>query len=535
MILKYRIILFVSLFGLFANLHAEISLIPYPKYISELGDKVIVPQNLRLSYDEAFKDELEYLEGILIEEHNFKLEHDDSSCVDLKLVKNRTCKPDGYTLSVSSSEIILQASDNGGMLYAVQTLRQLLEKDSEDALEVPIVEIIDYPEFEWRAFMLDEARNFQGIDVVKNLLDEMSILKMNVFHWHLTDDQGWRIEIKEYPLLTEIGGRRDSTQLYWYDSNIYDTIPSEGYYTQEQIKDIVEYAKKRNIMIVPEIDMPGHMSAAIAAYPWLGTNKDSITVPCSYGVKHNVLDVSSPLVIGFVNDVIDELMELFPGSVFHIGGDEVRPDHWSSSSNIKEYMKSNHIESFAALHLDFIKRVSSSVSSRDRRMMGWNDITGDKLHHFQHSVELNDDVKLPGNTIIQFWLGDNSLIQKVAQSGYDIVNAFNEYTYLNYNHDKITPGKEYGFAPIPLEKAYDFLPIPDDFPEDLKEKIIGLSCQMWGEWTPTVLDINNMVFPYIAAHAETGWTKPCQKSFDRFLTSLGYFNKRWLSKGYVIE
>ena len=529
----YRVFILIFYTTIFLSLHAEVPLIPYPKNISDLGVDVVVPKNLQISSEKVFYEELEYLKRELSEDYNFTLENNVSSSFNLKLIYNNTCKRDGYILSVNPSEIVLQANDKGGMFYAIQTLRQLISKNNKNQIIVPTIEISDYPEFEWRAFMLDEARNFQGIDVVKNLLDEMSLLKMNVFHWHLTDDQGWRIEIKKYPLLTEVGGRRDSTQLNWYDTDIYDKNPSAGYYTQEQIKEIVLYAKERNIMIVPEIDMPGHMSAAIAAYPWLGSNNQPIKVPTSFGVKHNVLDVSNARVIDFVKDVVDELSDLFPSRVFHIGGDEVRPDQWMESESIKEYMNQNKIESYGELHLDFIKNVSSAIASKNKRMMGWNDITGDKLHHFQQDVETNYESDLPSNTIVQFWLGDDFLIKKTAEAGYDIVNAYHEFTYLDYNHDKITPGKEYSFSPISLEKAYSFSPIPKSFPIELHEKIIGVSCQMWGEWVPTVSNLNNRVFPYIAAHAETGWTKPSQKSFDRFSHSLKYFRKRWHKKGYL--
>ena len=230
---------------------------------------------------------------------------------------------EGYILDATSGNIVLKANSPAGILNAIQTFRQVL-KVKDGRLIVQKSTLTDYPVFSWRAFMLDEGRYFKGKEVVFDLLDEMAALKMNVFHWHLTDDQGWRIEIKKYPKLTEIGAWRDSSEIDHFGSNRYDGRRHGGFYTQEEIKEVVDYAAKRNITVIPEIEMPGHASAAIAAYPWLGTSGKQIKVPGKFGVQYDIFNVADPRVIHFLNDVMDEVISLFPAPIFHVGGDEVR-------------------------------------------------------------------------------------------------------------------------------------------------------------------------------------------------------------------
>ncbi len=302
---------------------------------------------------------------------------------------------EAYELNVTKNGIVLTASSSTGWFYGVQSLIQLLPgtsdpSESSSSLEIQEIHIKDSPRFKWRAFMLDEARYFKGMDQVKMLLDEMALLKMNVFHWHLVDDQGWRIEIKKYPLLTEIGSKRKSPQvgpLMW-DSPIQSAEPHEGFYTQEEIKELVRYAEERHITIVPEIEMPGHSSAAIASYPWLGTAKREIEVPIRFGgVGIDVYDVSDPKVYQFLTDVLDEVMALFPSDVIHIGGDEVKYTQWKESETVQAYMKEKGLASPADLQVYFTNQISQYLQSKGRRMMGWNEIMGHNLHEYQNDTD----------------------------------------------------------------------------------------------------------------------------------------------------
>ncbi|MGQ7868335.1 beta-N-acetylhexosaminidase [Sunxiuqinia sp. sy24] len=426
---------------------------------------------------------------------------------------------EAYALNISAKSIEISASSQAGWFYGVQSLLQLMDNQSKD---IPAVSISDSPRFAWRAFMLDEARYFKGAEQVKLLLNEMARLKMNVFHWHLVDDQGWRIEIKKYPLLTQVGSKRSSTQvgpLKW-NSPIQSAEVHEGFYTQEQIKEIIAYAQARHITIVPEIEMPGHSSAAIAAYPWLGTAKKEIEVPIKFGVGTDVYDVSDPKVYQFLTDVLDEVMELFPSQVIHIGGDEVKYDHWKSSETVQAYMKENGISSPAGLQVFFTNRISNYLESKGKRMMGWNEIMGHNLHHFQDESDTKVDQQLAQQTLIHFWKGDFNLATTAASSGYEIVNSLHSQTYLDYDYQS-----------IPLSKAYHFDPIPKGLAEEYHSKVIGTGSQMWGEWIPTNGHMHFMVFPRLAAYAEVGWTELENKDFDSFKTALKRLQAIWKQKG----
>lgn len=509
----------------------NLSIIPYPNsVVTHPGSYRF--EHCNLSFDKSLKNEAMHLESMLKEDFGVSSTYVKKGA-DVRLLLSPQFKNgEAYRLQIDKEGVTITASSPQGVFYGIQTLRQVLQM-RDNKLCASYLTIDDEPAFRWRAFMLDDARAFKGMEVVKQLLDEMAILKMNTFHWHLTEDQGWRIEIKKYPKLTEIGGTRDSTQLNWYESTTFDGTPLTGYYTQKEIREIVRYAADRHITIIPEIEMPGHASAAIAAYPWLGTSGKTIQVPCAFGVLSEAFNVADPKVLGFLEDVLDEVIELFPSKIIHIGGDEVKYEQWKNSPVVQQFMKEKHIGSPAELQVWFTNHICTYLQSKGRRMMGWNDVTGDKLHHYHDSVEGSMQQKLSSDALVQFWTGDLHLLQKAAESGHEIVNSFHEYTYLNYNHDKITPGLEFTFAPISLEKAYSFSPIPKDFPVQWRNQIIGMGCQMWGEWIPTVRSMYKMVYPYWAAHAETGWTRKNRKDYTRFRNALPYFVTRWTNKGYL--
>lgn len=497
----------------------DIRLIPYPNKLVRTEGYFEMETELTVSLAEIFRDELKYLQPLFGQEYHIRMKEEHKG--ELRLVYNKKIREkEGYRLKVRPGSVILEASTSAGAFWGIQTLRQLLQK-SDGSYRIPACEIEDHPAYSWRAFMLDESRYFKGSEVVKKLLDEMALLKMNIFHWHLTDDQGWRIEIRKYPLLTAIGSKRDSTQIgTWpggWSRNDYDGIPHEGFYTQAQIGEILDYARERHITVVPEFEIPGHASAAIAAYPWLGTTGDSIHVPGKFGVHYEVFDVTSSRVEGFIQDVLDELMALFPSPVIHIGGDEVKYDYWEQSPSVNQFMKANHIATYADLQVWFTNIISNYIGQKGRRMMGWNEIMGTPLHDFSSK---GGEVKerLAENAIVHFWKGDVSLINDAVSKGHEVVNSFHEYTYMDYSYDK-----------IPLEKAYSFHPTPDGITDS--SKILGLGCQMWSEWIPTASILEYQVFPRLAAYAEVGWTEDGQKDFARFREALSGLEKIWRDKG----
>lgn len=320
---------------------------------------------------------------------------------------------EGYTLSVSLTKVMIKAAARPGIFYGIKTLLQMIHPNEHGSL-LTSVSIEDQPRFQWRAFMLDEARHFKGEKQVKLLLDEMARLKMNTFHWHLVDDQGWRIQIKKYPLLTEVGSTRSSSQVgeKMWKSNKQSGEPHSGFYTQDEIKEIVAYAAERHINVVPEIEMPGHSSAALAAYSWLGTEDKEIEVPIKFGRFSDIYDVTDPEVNRFIQDVLLEVFALFPSKVIHIGGDEVSYDAWMKSEQVNAFMKENGIKTYADLQVHFTNNISRFIEQHDRQMMGWNEIMGINIHHdFEEKKEDQDaETSLAKNVIVHFWKGDVELI-----------------------------------------------------------------------------------------------------------------------------
>lgn len=503
----------------------EYMIIPQPQEISYTPGFFKMSNQPVISYSGDLVNEAQYLQNALATDFSVNAtlkegKGDINLVLDLAVLPD---KPEGYQLDVASGKIAIKSSTPAGVLNGVQTLRQIImEKDGKYVVQRATV--ADYPAFSWRAFMLDEGRYFKGKDVVLKLLDEMAGLKMNTFHWHLTNDQGWRIEIKKYPKLTEVGAYRDSSEINHFGSDVYDGKPHGGFYTQAEIKEIVDYASKRHITIVPEVSMPGHASAAIASYPWLGTSGKQIKVPGKFGVHYEVFNVSDPKVMQFFDDVTNEVIALFPGAVFHIGGDEVKYDQWKASPAIRSYMAKNGLKTPAELQVYFTNEISNMLASKGKRMMGWNEITGDKLHEYQSAEDTKEvEQQLAKGTIVHFWKGDPTLIKKTIDKGYDVVNSYHEYTYIDYNYES-----------IPLSKAYSFNPVPEGLSPEEQSRVLGLGCQMWGEFIPTVESMNRLVYPRIAAYAETGWTRADKKDYTRFLRSLDYFTSKWTAEGIVI-
>jgi len=454
--------------------------------------------------------------------------------VPVKFVNTESMtNPEAYVLDVLPNEIQISAKSAAGHFYALQTLRQLLKNK-----QLPCVRIDDSPAFGWRAFMLDEARHFHGKETVKMLLDEMARLKMNRFHWHLTDDAGWRIEIPGYPLLTEIGSRRDSTQiadptlqtpgetgnpaydefLRRYQSNKFDPQPHSGYYTKEDIREIVQYAADRHIVIVPEISMPGHASAAIAAYSWLGTTGEKIKVPERFGVMTEVYDPSSPRVMQFLKDVLREVSQLFPGKYIHIGGDEVKFNAWQKSEAVTNYMKEHQLQNYRDVQVHFTNEICSFIEKDlGKKMMGWNEILGINAHNWARATP-DATHQLSKEAVVHFWTGNMNILNYALDNGYTVVNSYSDDTYLNYSYDQ-----------IPLKRSYAFTPVPQGYN---KSQIYGIGCQLWTEWIRNRKDIEYHVFPRIAAYAETAWTDQDRKSYSRFLDVLEVLKARWKQLGY---
>ncbi|RTE52364.1 glycoside hydrolase family 20 [Arenibacter aquaticus] len=508
----------------------KVGIVPQPSKVNLKKGQFIINQGTSIVTDGPNTENANYLQELLKVDFQKELQIKNKGkkgiVLELDATLTKTLGEEGYTMEVDKKSVHIVAATSAGVFYGIQSLRQLVISGREvgkSAIKVQAMKIEDKPRFGWRAFMLDEARYFKGMSEVKKLLDEMALLKMNVFHWHLTDDQGWRLEIKQYPGLTQIGSKRSNSQIGGWDSSERSNAPHSGYYTQEDIREIIAFASERHITIVPEIEMPGHASAAIAAYPWLGTVGDLKEVPTVFGKLPDSFNVSDPKVHVFLKNVLLEVMDLFPANTIHIGGDEVKFDAWKSSNEIQDFMKEKNLESPGDLHVYFTNSIAQYLNENGHRMMGWNEILGENVHEWQDAGDLEVKQDLAKNSLVHFWKGDLELVSKAVKEGYDIVNSYHEYTYLDYSYDYIA-----------LEKAYDFDPIPKGLEEQYHQKVLGSGCQMWGEWIPTPNDMDRMVFPRLAAYAEVGWTNKERKDYKVFRANLKPLLERWNEQGITL-
>ncbi|BEG62130.1 glycoside hydrolase family 20 protein [Coprobacter fastidiosus] len=437
---------------------------------------------------------------------------------------------EGYSLDIDPSKIIIKASSAAGFYYAVQSLKQLLpiavygdkESDSVEKWEVPCVHIDDAPRFSYRGMHLDVARHFFSVDEVKRYIDLLAMHKLNVFHWHLTDDQGWRIEIKKYPKLTEVGSIRKHTMV---EKNFdqYDNTPYGGYYTQDQIRDIVNYAKERFITIIPEVDLPGHMVAALASYPSLGCTGGPYEVQGMWGVHPDVLCAGKEETYEFVTDVLSEVIELFPSRYIHIGGDECPKDRWKKCplcqarirklglKTDKEHTAEERLQSY------FMTRVEKFLNENDRQIIGWDEIL--------------EGGAAPNATVMS-WRGTDGGVQ-AAKLRHNVVMTPNTYLYFDYYQSEDTQAEPLAIGSyVPLERVYDFEPVPDTLDNDSKKYILGAQANLWTEYISDFKQVEYMLLPRLDALSEVQWTRPENKNWVNFLDRLQHNIQVYDLKGY---
>lgn len=411
--------------------------------------------------------------------------------------------PEGYRLEVSPQRIHVSASDPRGLFYGAVTLWQLATLNNDATLDIPALRIEDAPRFGWRGFMLDSARHFQTVDQVKAVIDSMALHKLNTFHWHLSDDQGWRVEIKRYPKLTEVGGCRIPAGDGGRDPKTGAPVPYCGFYTQEQIRDVVRYAAQRHIAIVPEIDVPGHAQAAVAAYPELGVTGKQIHVLNEWGVNTTLFNVEEST-FQFLENVLAEVVELFPGPYVHVGGDEAVKDQWKASARVQERMRELGAKDEMAMQSHLIKRLEKFLVAHDRRLIGWDEIL---------------EGGLPAEATVMSWRGIEGGIE-AARLGHDVVMAPSSEVYLDYlqtDSPNEPPGRP---ALITLQQIYAFEPVPAALEENFRHHILGLQANLWTEHTRTFARLQHEMFPRLAAVAETGWSPKSKKSLPGFLSRL---------------
>jgi hexosaminidase len=411
---------------------------------------------------------------------------------------------ESYRLNVSNHSIKI-SGDKAGIFYGCQSLLQLMHPSGKQ-FTVPAITINDAPRFQYRGLMLDVGRHFFSVDEIKRVLDIMAYLKMNRLHWHLTDDQGWRLEIKKYPKLTAISAWRDSTIIGGYGDNkpfVYDGKRSGGFYTQEQAKEIVKYAAARNIEVIPEIEMPGHSTAVLAAYPALGNGAASYTVPGYWGVHKTIYNPGEPT-FRFLEDVLTEVMAIFPSKYIHIGGDEVPKDEWKTSALAQQLIKDNHLKDENELQSWFIKRIEQFLNAHGRNLIGWDEIL---------------EGGLSPNATVMSWRGEQGGIQ-AAKENHDVIMTPNGSMYLDHAQaadNSTEPLSIGGF--LPLKTVYDYNPVPAVLNADQQKYILGVQGNLWTEYIATDSKLEYMLFPRAIAIAEVGWTKPELKDLDNFKRS----------------
>ena len=430
---------------------------------------------------------------------------------------------EGYQLSVNNNSVIIRAIEPAGLFYGMQTINQLLPAEIESnskveniTWQIPGVEITDYPRFKWRGMHLDVGRHFMPIEFIKKYIDAMAMHKLNTFHWHLTEDQGWRLEIKKYPKLTEVGAWRKETLIGHGDDEPkkFDGKRYGGFYTQDEAREIVKYARERFITVVPEIEMPGHASAAIAAYPQLGVTGKQIEVATSWGVFPDIFNVDDST-FSFLENVLTEVMDIFPGEYIHIGGDEAIKDEWKASAKIQQKIKELGLKNEDELQSYFMTRIEKFVNSKGKKIIGWDEIL---------------EGGLAPNAAVMSWRGIEGGIA-AAKSHHDVIMTPIQYTYFWWNQGNIKTEPLSAGEYLPLEKVYQYDPVPETLSSNEAKYIMGVQGCAWTEYMEDSKKVEYMVFPRISALAEVAWSPKESKNWQSFVARMPKQFKRYTERG----
>lgn len=415
--------------------------------------------------------------------------------------------PEAYQLKVDASQVVISSPSEAGVFYGIQTLRKAVDVAEGSNVELPAVEIKDQPRFGYRGMMLDVGRHFFSMDEIKTYIDMMALHNINRFHWHLSEDQGWRIEIKKYPKLTVIGSMRKETVI-GHNSGKYDGKPYGGFYTQEQAKEIVAYAAERYITVIPEIDLPGHMQAALAAYPELGCTGGPYEVWTQWGVSDNVLCAGNDQTIQFIKDVLAEIVEIFPSEYIHVGGDECPKVKWSTCPKCQARIKALGLKSDnkhtkeERLQSYVIHEAEEFLNSKGRKMIGWDETL---------------EGGLAPNATVMSWRGEAGGIE-AAKQHHDVVMTPNTYLYFDYYQSKDTETEPMAIGGyLPIERVYSYEPMPKSLSPDEQKYIVGVQANLWTEYIPDFKQVQYMVLPRMAALSESQWCAPEKKNYEAFL------------------
>lgn len=508
-----------------------ISIIPKPVSLTQTSDHFTFSGATKIHYSEADQENLsvlaDYLNQLLFVStwNGYPIQSFagtvPSEGVILRIDKSATFENDeAYHLNVNSEKIEIVAESVAGIFYGIQTLRQLLPTSIEETdpslapnnqeWNVPGVTIIDYPRFSYRGMHLDVARHFFPVEFVKKYIDLLAMHKFNRFHWHLTEDQGWRIEIKKYPRLTEIGAWRDSTLVGNYGSGKYDGIRYGGFYTQEEIKEIVAYASERSITVIPEIELPGHSSAALAAYPEFGCFEKEVQVATTWGVFEDIYCPKEET-FEFLEDVLDEVIELFPSTYIHIGGDEAPKKQWEESEIAQEIIKREGLKDEHELQSYFVGRIEKYLNSKGRQIIGWDEIMEGGL--------------APKATVMS-WRGESGGIE-AAKLKHDVIMSPNASNYFDHYQSEPTENEPIAIGGLTtLQDVYGYEPVPSELTEEEAKYVLGAQGNVWTEYMHSGEKVEYMAFPRAIALSEVLWVQPNKKDWNDFLERLQQQFKR---------
>lgn len=517
---------------------SSIKIIPQPSSITETGSQFVITKDFSISYSGDSADKA----ATLLQKYlrpatgfEFPITEGESGNIVIKTTSapvydEANFTNEVYSLSTNDGKIVIEAQNYVGAIRAIQTLRQILPPEiyspSQQNVEwiVPGVVINDAPSYRWRGLHFDTVRHFFTIDEVKRFIELAAQHKFNMFHWHITDDQGWRIEIKKYPRLTEFGAWREKTMIgheHRDRPRKYDNIPHGGFYTQEQIREVVAFAAERAITVMPEIDMPGHMSAAIACYPELGNGfNQNLKVRCHWHIAQEILNMEESTV-QFCKDVWTELFDLFPSKFFHIGGDEAPRYEWFESDRIQELMAERGLKTEEELQAWFTRQINAHFRANGRRLIGWDEILEGGLEKTSAVMSWRG------------WRGAEDLLA-ATRAGHDVVVSNSNHFYFDYYQ---VPEGETHKEPLAiggyttLDRVYSFdIAHPDLSEEDLAH-VLGGQGQVWTEYIGTFSHVEYMTYPRACALSEVLWTNKEQKNYEDFLNRLSGHIKRLDAQG----
>ena len=497
------------------TLNSDYEIIPKPLDVNCKGDAsfllkdgvaVIYPENNRKMQDNAefLVDYVERQTGVKLTSHA-GMPVDGAICLTLDLSDDNA---EAYKLIVNDKRVCISGASEAGVFYGIQTLRKSLPVAQDINVNLSAVEIYDKPRFAYRGAMLDVARHFYTVDEVKTFIDMLALHNINRFHWHLTDDQGWRIEIKKYPKLMSVASERKETVVGRWYSGIYDGKSYGGYYTQDELRDVIDYAAKRHITIIPEVDLPGHMQAALTAYPELGCTGGPYEVRTIWGVSQDVLCVGNDFTLQFVKDVLSEVADIFPSEYIHIGGDECPKVRWEKCPKCQERIKSLGLKSDAKhtkeqrLQSYMIQEAAKYLKEKGKRIIGWTEILEGGL--------------VPDATLMS-WIGESGGIE-AAHQHHDVIMTPNTYLYFDYYQSKKVEDEPLAIGGyLPIEKTYNYEPMPKELTKEEQQYIKGVQANLWTEYIPVFSQVQYMVLPRLGAAAEVQWTDPSKKDYKDFL------------------